>query len=71
MLRGITLFKCTQCGKRFIGPDMELIATVYSAPCKCPQCGSFRTRPSRLVNPFVSTSLYNKVWEEMETKKKA
>ena len=66
MFRGSTLFKCTQCGKRFMGPDFELAATVWSAPCKCPQCGSIRTRPSRLVNPFVPTSLYNKVWEEME-----
>ena len=68
MYRGLTLFKCTQCGKRFMGPDIELAATVWTAPCKCPQCGSIRTRPSRLVNLFSWTSdfTYRKIWEDME-----
>jgi DNA-directed RNA polymerase subunit RPC12/RpoP len=68
MYRGQTLFKCTQCGKRFMGPDIELAATVLTAPCKCPQCGSIRTRPSRLVNLFSWTSdfTYRKIWEDME-----
>ena len=66
MVRGITLMKCTECGKRFLAPDVELSATVYSQPCKCPKCGSIRTRPSRLVRPFTSNKFYEKVWEQME-----
>lgn len=68
MYRGLTLFKCTQCGKRFMGPDIELAATVWTAPCKCPQCGSIRTRPSRLINLLSWTSdfTYRKIWEDME-----
>ena len=67
MFRGITLFKCTQCGKRFIGLDIELAATVYSMPLKCPKCGSIRTRPSRLFGGG-SSSIYEKIWEDMEKK---
>lgn len=66
MVRGITLMKCTECGKRFKAPDIEWHATIYSAPCKCPKCGSIRTRPSHLVDPFVSTKSYEKIWEQME-----
>lgn len=43
MLRGITLFKCTECGKHFIAPDIELGATALSAPQKCPKCGDAHT----------------------------
>ena len=49
MIKGFTLFKCTECGKRFFAPDIELGATCLSTPMKCPKCGSNRTRPSRLV----------------------
>ena len=68
MYRGLTLFKCTQCGKRFIGLDIEYAASVFTAPCKCPQCGSIRTRPSRLINMLSWTSdfTYRKIWEDME-----
>ena len=68
MYRGQIRFKCTQCGKRFMGPDMEYAATVFTAPCKCPQCGSIRTRPSRLTNMLSWTSyfFYRKIWEDME-----
>ena len=66
MVRGITLFKCTQCGKRFWGPDMEYAASVFTAPCKCPQCGSIRTRPSRLVSLVAYDFMYRKIWESME-----
>ena len=66
MYRGQTLFKCTQCGKRFWGPDMEYAASVFTAPCKCPQCGSIRTRPSRLVSLVAYDFMYRKIWESME-----
>ena len=66
MIRGITLMKCTECGKRFRAPDIELCATIYSQPCQCPKCGSIRTRPSHLANPFVSKKFYEKAWESIE-----
>ena len=64
MLRGMTLFKCTECGKRFIAPDVEYMATTLSMPQPCPKCNSFRTRPSRLVGG--SNSQYKVIWEKME-----
>ena len=64
MLRGMTLFKCTECGKRFIAPDVEYMATTLSMPQPCPKCKSFRTRPSRLVGG--SNSQYKVIWEKME-----
>lgn len=60
MIRGMTLFKCTECGNRFIAPDIELGATALSAPQKCPKCGSMRTRPSRLVGG--SDFMYKGIW---------
>jgi len=61
MFRGITLLKCTECGKRFLAPDIELCASTMSQPCKCPKCGSTKTRQSRLVSPFVSDKTYKNV----------
>ena len=40
MLRGTKKFKCDHCGHVFIGPDLELNATVASAPVPCPKCGN-------------------------------
>jgi len=65
MIKGFALFKCTECGKRFFAPDIELGATCLSTPMKCPKCGSNRTRPSRLVGGSDNT--YKKIWEEKET----
>lgn len=45
MIRGITTFKCTQCGETFEGWDAEWRATVFTCPLPCPKCGSIRTRP--------------------------
>ena len=68
MIRGITLMKCTECGKRFWGPDIELGASALSQPLHCPKCGSIRTRPSRLLSPFTSDTKYKIIWNQMETK---
>ena len=38
MLRGSIIVTCPHCGKTFIAPDIELSATIYSAPVTCPQC---------------------------------
>lgn len=67
MLKGMTLFKCTECGNRFIAPDIELGATALSAPQKCPKCGSMRTRPSRLVGG--SDFMYKGIWPDKKKTK--
>lgn len=67
MLKGMTLFKCTECGNRFIAPDIELGATVLAAPQKCPKCGSMRTRPSRLVGG--SDFMYKGIWSDQKKTK--
>lgn len=62
----MTLFKCTECGKHFMTADIELGATTLSAPQKCPEFGSMRTRPSRLFDS--SDSAYKEIWNKMENK---
>ena len=37
---------CPHCGKTFIAPDIELGATVLSAPVDCPKCGA-KVDPNR------------------------
>ena len=64
MVRGTTFFKCTKCGKHFMAPDIEYGATSLSAPQKCPECGSIRTRPSRIVGG--SDSAYKDIWDKIE-----
>ena len=61
--------KCTECGKRFWGPDIELGASVLSQPLRCPKCGSIRTRPSGLFSLFTSDKTYKIIWDKMETNK--
>ena len=78
MLRGMTLFKCTQCGEKFKAPDIEYCATTYSIieycattfsmPQPCPKCGSIRTRPVSLFGK-VTEEVYRGIWERMEEKK--
>lgn len=65
MLRGMTLFKCTQCGERFQAPDVEYMATALSMPQPCPKCGSLQTRPAGLLGR-LSEGAYRKVWARME-----
>ena len=84
MFKGMTLFKCTQCGKHFKAPDIEYCATTFSMPQPCPKCGSIRTRPvslfgcpkcgsirTRPVSLFgkVTEEVYRGIWERMEEKK--
>ena len=64
MIRGRTFFKCTKCGKRFMAPDIEYCATVLTTPQKCPECGSMRTRPSRIVGG--SDYAYKYIWDKIE-----
>ena len=65
MFRGMTTFKCTQCGNKFVALDVEYMATAYSVPQRCPQCGSVRTRPAGVLGKLREEG-YRKVGEEME-----
>lgn len=49
MVSGIAVFKCNDCGKRFIEPAIEWYATAYVAPAKCPKCGSIHTYHATLT----------------------
>ncbi len=70
MVRGTALFICDECGKKFQAPDIEYMATVYSAPQKCPKCGNWHTMPigigaiSGKFNP--QRAMYKKIWENMD-----
>lgn len=66
MVRGKILFKCTKCGNRFMALDIEYCATSLSTPQMCPECGSMRTRPSRIVGG--SDSAYKDIWDKIENK---
>lgn len=66
MFQGMTLFKCTECGKHFMAADIELGATTLSSLQECPRCVSIRTRPSRLFGG--SDSVYKEIWNKMENK---
>ncbi len=69
MLRGMTLFKCTQCGEKFKAPDVEYMASALSIPQACPRCSSLRTRPAGLLGR-LSEGAYRKVWARMEKEQK-
>ena len=63
MLRGTTTFVCNECGYKFKGLDFEWMALPYSAPQKCPNCGSMHTYPwwQWLHKPF-----YRKIWKHLD-----
>lgn len=65
MVRGKTIFKCTDCGNHFEDLDIEYCATAFSQPMRCPKCGSWRTRPSGLRG-WLNQSVYRSIWENME-----
>ena len=79
MIRGTTLFICTECKKVFLAPDVEYGAMAYSVPMPCERCGSRRTMPMQLsifsesheLNPnkpleeqLWDYSIYKCIWEE-------
>jgi len=68
MVRGKTLFKCTECGEMFRAEDIEWGATVFSVPQPCPNCGSIRTMPWGLMS-FLCKSVYKSIWKQMEERK--
>lgn len=62
MYRGTTLFRCNECGKLFIAPDFEYMATFFSVPQPCTRCGSMHTYPF----PKGSRSVYRNIWVAMD-----
>lgn len=64
MFRGFCKFRCSKCVKRFTAPDFEYCATIFSAPQKCPQCGSMRTRPTEFT--LFGNSIYKTIWDKIE-----
>lgn len=65
MIRGKTLFKCTNCGHFFLAIDIEYMATVFSTPQPCPKCQSIRTRPTGSFGLMLQI-VYKKIWKELE-----
>ena len=65
MLRGITTFKCDDCGHVFEALDIEWQATGYSQPMPSPNCGSRHTMPKSLLS-FMEKGVYRKIWEQIE-----
>ena len=69
MVRGTTRFKCNECGHKFTGMDMEWNTTIYTAPVRCPQCGSMHTYPAGMTNwfgAFGPTPIYRNIWKTMD-----
>lgn len=61
MIRGTRIFRCSECGKKFSGSDVEWRATAFSTPLTCPKCGSHRTLPLLALKV-----IYEPIWESME-----
>ena len=49
-----------------MAPDIEYAATTLSVPQRCPECYSFKTRPSRLSSITSSDAIYEKIWQEID-----
>lgn len=72
MLRGFTKFHCTNYGREFVAPDIEWMATVYTAPQPCPNCGSIRTMPKHgpILGRIMRLTIYNGMWKACEYRQK-
>lgn len=66
MIRGITLFICTECKKVFWAPDVEYGAMAYSVPMPCKRCGSRLTLP---IFQLLAYPVYKGIWETIEREK--
>lgn len=69
MIRGMKLFYCSKCGKRFMGMDVEWCASILSAPLQCPQCDSWHTRPWSLLPARIADMEYKGVWRMIDEDK--
>ena len=64
MYRGVTTFTCDECNNKFMVPDFEFMATVFTAPQPYPRCGSKHTYPRNLFG--LNRFLYKKIWETID-----
>ncbi len=66
---GSTIFTCDDCGKRFVAPNIEYLATALSMPMQCPKCGSMHTMPGIMSGVLnFRRSIYQKIWEKADEK---
>lgn len=56
MLRGITKFRCPNCGHIFEAPDLEDNATARTTPVPCPRCGAKSNPRGRFGTSMESAS---------------
>lgn len=68
MIRGTTLFVCDECKKKFMAPDIEWRATIFSQPMPCPQCDSYHTSPRSLFG--INKVAYRQIWAQIDRAKK-
>ena len=75
MLRGMKKFTCDACKNKFMGMDYEWGCTAYTAPVKCPKCGSMHTYPSGIdiALPLgglfgLKKAFYRKIWKHIDEK---
>ena len=66
MIFGMTKFKCDNCGKTFRGVSAEWQCTVYTAPVRCPKCGSWHTMPKSIFPFFTNKTVYEKIWKSID-----
>jgi transposase-like protein len=73
MVRGKRRFKCDRCKSTFIALDIELAATVFSIPQKCPVCGSMHTYPCGPFGLFAPAGwlLYKSIWKRLDEENNA
>ena len=67
MVRGMSLFICTECGHRFKAMDIEYLCTSQSVPQRCPECQSIRTRPVSIFGKWQNKK-YEPIWKQMGNK---
>ncbi|MDE5608743.1 MAG: hypothetical protein K2I64_07405 [Muribaculaceae bacterium] len=70
MIRGVIPFYCSECGNRFIAIDVELGASVFSAPVRCGRCGSMHTRPWSILPAAIANRSYKAIWKKMDEEAK-
>lgn len=68
MFRGMTKFVCDDCGHKFKGMDCEYCATVFTVPVKCPECGSWHTRPFSGLFFSSNKYIYKEIWKTLDEK---
>ena len=71
MLRGMTKFTCDNCGNKFTGMDCEWNATAFTAPVRCPECGSMHTYPSGgWLFGGTRKTFYREIWKSIDERNK-